>query len=54
MPREFQRTRFLAPLLGAVALASVGAGAQWGCPVGLMVAGGLMIGLTLLLPWAYR
>lgn len=37
-----------------VALAAVGAGAQWGWPVGLMVAGVLMLGLALVLPLVYR
>lgn len=36
----------LALLVGTV-LVAAGATAQWGVPTGLMVAGGLVIGLTL-------
>ena len=32
-----------------VALVAVGAGAQWGWPVGLMVGGGLVLALSLVM-----
>lgn len=35
-------------------LASVGAGLQWGAGMGLMVAGGLVIGLTFASLWVNR
>lgn len=45
---------FNATNAAGVALASVGAGAQWGWPVGLMVAGGLVLALSVVMLRAFR
>lgn len=40
-------------ILAGTALASIGAGLQWGLPVGLMVMGGQIVGLTLLAAFTF-
>lgn len=40
---------FNATNAAGVALVSIGAGVQWGWPVGLMVSGGLVLALSLLM-----
>ncbi len=42
-----------ASILAGTALASIGAGLQWGVPVGLMVMGVLIVGLTLLAAFTF-